>query len=90
MKQEARTLGEGGLLLLGEKYTGRQVLVTEEGEGVWIVKTAAVIPDSERWLHEPGVQEKIARGLEWMEQNPPRATTPEEIEALFERALEGK
>ena len=90
MKQEAKTLGEGGLLLLGDQYTGQHVLVTQEGDGVWTVKTAEVVPHNERWLKNPLDKAILDEALTWSEQNPARASTPQEIEALFEKALEGK
>jgi hypothetical protein len=48
-----KVVGANGQISLGKRYAGRQVLVEEREPGVWIVRTATVIPDNERWLHEP-------------------------------------
>lgn len=47
-----KTIGTNGQIALGKKYAGRHVLIEEQGEGVWLIRTARVIPDSEAWLHE--------------------------------------
>lgn len=46
-----RTGTLGQLLSLGKQFAGRQVLVEEQEPGVWLVRTATVVPDNERWLH---------------------------------------
>jgi len=38
---------------LGKQYARQQVLVEERETGVWMVRTATVVPDNEHWLHEP-------------------------------------
>jgi len=82
-KSEVKTIGSGGQIYLSKKLAGQHVVVTQEREGVWIVKTADVVPHDEKWLYAPGVQEEINRGLEWMAQNPPQAVTLEEIDAMI-------
>ena len=47
-----KLVGSNGQISLGKQYAGRHVLVEESEPGVWIVRTATVIPDNERWLHE--------------------------------------
>ena len=46
-----KLVGANGQISLGKQYAGRQVLVEERAPGVWLVRTATVIPDDERWLH---------------------------------------
>jgi hypothetical protein len=48
-----KTVGTNGQISLGKQYAGRQVLVEEREPGVWLVRTATVVSDNERWLHEP-------------------------------------
>ncbi len=79
-KSEVKTIGSGGQIYFSKKMAGQHVVVTEERPGYWTVKTADVIPHDEKWLHEPGVQERIARGLEWARTTPFKETTLEEIE----------
>lgn len=47
-----KVVGTNGQISLGKQYAGRQVLVEECEPGVWLVRTATVVPDNERWLHE--------------------------------------
>jgi len=42
-----KVIGANGQISLGKKYAGRQVLVEQSEPGVWIVRTATVIPEGE-------------------------------------------
>ena len=66
-----KVVGTNGQVSLGKQYAGRQVLVEEREPGVWLIRTATVIPDNERWLHEPGAAADLARAVEWAERHPP-------------------
>jgi hypothetical protein len=59
-KVSLKTVGTNGQISFGKKYAGRHMIVEEQSEGVWLVRTARVIPDSEAWLHTP----EAARDLE--------------------------
>jgi hypothetical protein len=48
-----KVVGANGQISLGKQFAGRQVLVEEQEAGVWLIRTATVIPDNERWLHAP-------------------------------------
>jgi CTP synthase (UTP-ammonia lyase) len=63
MKQEVKTLGEGGQLYLGEEFAGQHIVITQERKGVWIVKTAKVIPHDEAWIHTPENKAKLDEAL---------------------------
>jgi hypothetical protein len=60
-----KVVGTNGQISLGKQYAGRQVLVEEREPGVWIVRTATVIPDNERWLHEPGSAADLHDAMAW-------------------------
>ena len=60
-----KTIGVNGQISLGKQYAGQQVLVEEQEEGVWLIRTADVIPRNERWLHEPEHRAKLAAALSW-------------------------
>ncbi len=64
-------VGVDGQITLGKQFAGQQVLVEEREPGVWLVRTATVIPDNERWLHEPQAAADFERGLAWALANPP-------------------
>jgi len=65
-----KVIGANGQISLGKQFAGRQVLVEEKEAGVWLIRTATVIPDNERWLHEAQAASELARALEWAKQHP--------------------
>lgn len=67
-----KVIGANGQISLGKQFAGRQVLVEEQEPGVWLVRTVTVIPDNERWLHEPKAATELARALDWAKTNTPR------------------
>jgi len=64
-----KVIGANGQISLGKQFAGRQVLVEEQEPGVWLVRTATVVPDNERWLHQPQAAADLARALEWTRSN---------------------
>ncbi len=86
IKEEVKTIGKGGQIYLGKEFAGQHVLVTQERQGVWIIKTAAVIPHDEQWAHNPENAAKITAALEWANSHPAKASSPEELDALLEKA----
>lgn len=56
----------------GKKNAGRRVKVKEIEEGVWMIKSAEVIPDNEMWLHSPKVRDTLSRAMAWAEKHPPK------------------
>ena len=64
-------VGSNGQISLGKQYAGRHVLVEESEPGVWIVRTATVIPDNERWLHEPAAAADLQTAMAWSASHPP-------------------
>ncbi len=66
-----KVVGANGQISLGKQFAGRQVLVEEQGDGVWLVRTATVVPDNERWLNTPAASADLTTALAWAAQNPP-------------------
>ncbi len=60
-----KVVGANGQISLGKQYAGRQVLVEEYEPGVWLVRTATVVPDNERWLHEPQAAADLQAAMDW-------------------------
>jgi hypothetical protein len=60
-----KVVGANGQISLGKQYAGRQVLVEEHEPGVWLVRTASVIPDNERWLHDPKAASDLQAAMAW-------------------------
>lgn len=63
-------IGNSGQISLGKKFAGRTVIVDEVEQGVWVIKTAQVVPDSERWLHTPEARASLDAALAWSEGHP--------------------
>ena len=64
-----KVVGANGQISLGKQFAGRQVLVEEREAGVWLVRTAMVVPDNERWLHQPQAAADMAEALTWARKN---------------------
>ncbi len=65
-----KLVGANGQISLGKQYAGRQVLVEERAPGVWLVRTATVIPDDERWLHTERAAADLKEALNWAQSHP--------------------
>lgn len=74
-----KVVGTNGQISLGRQYAGQQVLVEEQEPGVWLVRTATVIPDNERWLHETKASADLQNALSWSQTNPPADTNVDAI-----------
>jgi hypothetical protein len=66
-----KVVGANGQISLGKQFAGRQVLVEEQEAGVWLIRTATVVPDNETWLHEPAAAADLRNAMTWAGQNPP-------------------
>jgi hypothetical protein len=80
-----KVIGSNGQISLGKQFAGRQVLVEEREPGVWLVRTATVIPDNERWLHEPAAATSLARAFEWDRTHRSNGDNAEELLERFEK-----
>ena len=79
MEQEVKVVGASGQISLGKKYAGKTVLVEEVEEGVWLVKVARVIPESELWMHAEPEKSRIDKAIVFAEKNPPQESDLEEL-----------
>lgn len=70
LTSSVKVIGANGQISLGKQYAGRQVLVEEQAPGVWLVRTATVVPDNERWAHEGASGADLARAMAWATANP--------------------
>lgn len=66
-----KVVGSNGQISLGKQFAGRQVLVEEREPGVWLVRTATVLPDNESWLHQPEAADALQKALSWAQNNAP-------------------
>ncbi|MDP2195836.1 MAG: hypothetical protein Q8J72_07605 [Rhodocyclaceae bacterium] len=77
-----KVIGTNGQISLGKQFAGQQVLVEEQEPGVWLVRTATVVPNNERWLHQPQAAADLQNALTWAQANAP---TEANAEALLEK-----
>jgi len=82
-----KVVGANGQISLGKQFAGRQVLVEEKETGVWLIRTATVIPDNERWLHETQAASDLASALEWSKQHP---ASDVQTDALLAAAIQSE
>ena len=82
-----KVVGANGQISLGKQFAGRQVLVEEQEAGVWLIRTATVIPDNERWLHEAQAASDLARAVKWSTQN---LTSDSQTDTLLAAAAQSK
>ena len=47
------------------------MLVEEQAPGVWLIRTATVVPNNERWIQAPEAAADLQRALAWARDNPP-------------------
>ena len=80
-----KVIGANGQISLGKQFAGRQVLIEEQEAGVWLIRTATVVPDNERWLHQPQAAADLARAMTWSEQQP---ASDSQTDAVLERAAQ--
>ncbi|MFY7961955.1 MAG: hypothetical protein ACOVVK_17900 [Elsteraceae bacterium] len=51
-----------------------------------LIRTSTVIPEDERWLHEPAARERLAQAITWAETNSARSDNAEELLAKLDDA----
>ena len=78
MTASVKRVGASGQISLGKEFAGRTVLVESTEPGVWVIKTARTIPDSELWLHQPEASARLDRALAAINQQP----TESDLDAL--------
>ena len=74
-----KVIGANGQISLGKQFAGRQVLVEESEPGVWMVRTATVVPDNERWLHEAKGSADLGAALDWAVSHPASGENTDQI-----------
>jgi hypothetical protein len=85
MPATVKTIGSSGQISLGKQHAGRTVTVEEIEDGVWVVRTARVIPDNELWLHGPSAGKTLDRAIEWAEKNPPQPSDVDQVAKRLNR-----
>ncbi|MDQ3457764.1 MAG: hypothetical protein M3498_00450 [Deinococcota bacterium] len=79
MAQTVKTIGGSGQLSLGKDYAGKTVVIESPEPGMWIIKTAQVIPDNEMWMLQEPMRTDIDEAIRWAEENPPAETDLDDL-----------
>ena len=77
--QTIKCIGASGQISLGKEFAGRTVLVDTPAKGVWIIRTATIIPDNEAWLHDPKAQQTLKKSLNWALTHPATVSDPDQL-----------
>ena len=78
-KTSVKVVGSNGQISLGKEFAGRQVLVEEQAPGVWLVRTALVVPENELWLHQPKARDDLHRAMDWSQRHAPKESDPDAV-----------
>ncbi len=77
--QSIKTIGSSGQISLGKEYAGQMVMVEEIEKGVWLIKAARIIPESELFLHQEPAKSRIDQAIAWSRENKPAETDLEKL-----------
>lgn len=66
-----KIIGANDRISLGKQTAGRRMLIGEQEHGVRLVRTATVVPDDERCLHEPQAVADLKAALDWSQPHAP-------------------
>jgi hypothetical protein len=80
---EVKTIGSSGQISLGKEFAGRTVMVEQIEDGVWIIKSARVIPENELWLHTPEMSKKLTEAVRWAEEHPAKESDLDALERKY-------
>jgi len=84
-----KVIGANGQISLGKQFAGRQVLVEEREPGVWLIRTATIVPDNESWLHHAKAASDLGKALAWAQAHPAAEGDGESVLAKLESKLSG-
>ncbi len=85
-KSAVKVIGANGQISLGKEFAGRQVLIEETEPGVWLIRTAKVIPENELWLHQPRAKKDLQQAIDWAVHNQPRQSDPLKVSKKLSNA----
>lgn len=58
-----KTIGASGQLYLSREFAERNVVIDQPESGVWVIRTATVIPDDDLWLHQSAERRKLEKAM---------------------------
>ncbi len=76
-----KVVGASGQISLGKRYAGKALRMQVVEDGSILLTPVAMVPESQLWTLEEPHRSRIARGMAWAAENPPRESDPEELAA---------
>lgn len=83
---ETKTIGTSGQISLGKQNAGKTVIVEELETGVWLIKTALVIPESELILHTEPYASRLSEAITWAQTHPTQESDLNALAAKLKRS----
>jgi hypothetical protein len=77
-----KSIGSSGEIYLGKEFAGRLVLIESPAKGVWIIRTATIIPDNETWLHEEKTKGALKKAIAWAKANSAKASNLNDLPSI--------
>ncbi len=88
--QVIKSVGASGQISLGKENAGRKVLVECPEQGVWIIRTVTIVPDNERWLHDPATKKRLRAAISWAVNNPAKSSDLNQLPSAKPHAVQRK
>ena|SRR5579862_7782991 len=67
---ELKVVGKSGQISLGKRYAGKVFRLQRRDRDTIILTSVAMVPESQLWTVREPHRSRIARGLDWIAQNP--------------------
>jgi hypothetical protein len=78
-RAEIKVVGKSGQISLGKRFAGKVLRLDHLEDGAILLTAVTLVPESQLWtLSEPD-RGRIARGMEWAADHPPRETSLESL-----------
>ncbi len=85
-----KVIGANGQISLGKEFAGQHIIVEQQEKGVWLIRTAEIIPHNEIWLHQPKASEDLLNAMNWAKNKSPSASNPETLIEELENVKKAK
>ena len=79
LTSEIKVVGKSGQISLGKRYAGKLLELQRLDDGTLLLRAVAVVPESQFWTLQEPDRSRIASGLAWATQTPPRASDPDSL-----------
>jgi hypothetical protein len=76
---QIKVVGKSGQISLGKHYAGKTLRLERRRDGTMLLTAVAVVPESQLWTLEEPHRSRIARGLTWAAETPPKETSLQTI-----------